>query len=112
MHLPAPERRLSCSSSAWPHPASPRPPASPASSPSRPNPSVPVASVLSEAALAKAEAALALHVGAVAKALVRRFAPKARTEAELYLLLSDHIEDPAERKAFVRKALSVSGRRT
>jgi serine/threonine protein kinase len=87
-------------------------PASPASSPSRPNPSVPVASGLSEAALAKAEAALAVHVGAVAKVLVRRFAPKARTEAELFLLLSDHIEDPAERKAFVRKALTVSGRRT
>jgi serine/threonine protein kinase len=79
--------------------------------PSRPNPSAP-GGALSEAALAKAEADLAACVGAVAKVLVRRLAPKARTEAELYLLLSDHIEDAAERKAFVRKALSISGRRT
>ncbi|HYX67092.1 MAG TPA: hypothetical protein VE935_22970, partial [Burkholderiales bacterium] len=82
------------------------------STPSRPNPSVPGPGGLSDAVLAKAEADLAAHIGAVAKVLVRRFAHKARSEAELYLLLSDHIEDPSDRKAFVRKALTISGRRS
>jgi hypothetical protein len=40
--------------------------------------------------------------------VVKRAAAKARDEAELYLLISDEIKDPAERKAFVRKAVSVS----
>jgi len=35
---------------------------------------------------------------------------KARDEAELYLLLADQIEDKEQKKAFVRKAMSVSGR--
>lgn len=35
----------------------------------------------------------------------------ARDEAELYLLISDEIKDPAERKSFARKAVSVSGKR-
>ena len=42
--------------------------------------------------------------------LVKRAAAKARDEAEHYLLIADEIKDPAERKAFVRKAVSVSGR--
>ena len=62
------------------------------------------------AILEKAEAALAKHIGAVARVVVRRAAGKARDEAELYLLLAEQIEDKDERKAFVRKALSVSGR--
>lgn len=66
---------------------------------------------LDAAALARAEAALAAYIGAVARVLVRRTAARARTEAELYHLLAEHIEDPADRKAFERKGLSVSGRR-
>jgi len=67
--------------------------------------------LLDAATLAKAEADLAQYVGAVARVLVRRTAAKARSEAELYQLLAEHIEDPAERKAFARKGLSISGRR-
>jgi hypothetical protein len=33
---------------------------------------------------------------------------KARGEAELYLLIADEIEDKDERKAFIRKAASIS----
>jgi hypothetical protein len=42
--------------------------------------------------------------------VVRRAAGKARDESELYLLLADQIEDKDERKAFVRKAMSASGK--
>ena len=57
--------------------------------------------------LQKAEADLARYIGAIAKVVVRRAAAKARDEAELYLLISDEIKDPAERKSFIRKAVSV-----
>jgi serine/threonine-protein kinase len=59
-------------------------------------------------ALQKAETALAQYIGAIAKVVVRRAAAQARDEAELYLLISDEIKDPAERKNFIRKAVSVS----
>jgi serine/threonine-protein kinase len=62
------------------------------------------------ATLAKAETELAKYIGAVARVVVRRAAAKARDEAELYLLLADQIEDKEQKKAFVRKAMSVSGR--
>ena len=62
------------------------------------------------AMLAKAEAELAKYIGAVARVVVRRAAAKARDEAQLYLLLADQIEDKEQKKAFVRKAMSVSGR--
>jgi len=62
------------------------------------------------AILEKAEAALAKYIGAVARVVVRRAAAKARDESGLYLLLAEQIEDKDERKAFVRKTLSVSGR--
>ena len=58
--------------------------------------------------LAKAEKRLSEHIGAVAKVVVKRAAAKARDEGELYLLIADEISDPAERKAFIRKAISVS----
>jgi serine/threonine-protein kinase len=58
--------------------------------------------------LRQAEMALARYIGAIAKVVVRRAAAKARDEAELYLLISDEIKDPAERKNFVRKAVSAS----
>lgn len=60
--------------------------------------------------LSGAEAALAKYIGAVARVVVKRAAAKARDTRELYLLIADEIEDQNERKAFIRKALSVSGR--
>ncbi len=62
------------------------------------------------ALLERAEAELAQHIGAVAKAVVRRAAAKARSETELFALLAEQIDDPVGRKAFIRKAMSVSGR--
>ena len=82
---------------------------------SKPNPTRPT-EVLSSAQrfdaglLARAEGELARYIGAVARAVVKRAAAKARSESELYALLANEIEDPNEKKAFVRKALSVSGR--
>jgi hypothetical protein len=61
--------------------------------------------------LKQAETALAQYIGAIAKVVVNRAAAKARDEAELYLLISDEIKDPAERKGFIRKAVSVSSRK-
>jgi serine/threonine protein kinase len=58
--------------------------------------------------LQKAETALAQYIGAIAKVVVKRAAAQARDEAELYLLISDEIKDPTERKNFIRKAVSVS----
>ena len=58
--------------------------------------------------LARAEALLANYLGAVARVVVRRAAARARDEAELYLLIADEIEDKDEKKAFIRKAMSVA----
>ena len=66
--------------------------------------------VFDAAALARAESELAQYIGAVARAVVRRAANKARNEHELFTLLAQEIDDPAGRKAFLRKAMSVSGR--
>ncbi|HKU47309.1 MAG TPA: serine/threonine-protein kinase, partial [Burkholderiales bacterium] len=60
--------------------------------------------------LKRAEQRLAEYIGPVAGVVVKRAAAKARDEAELYLLLADEIEDKEEKKAFVRKAVSVSGK--
>jgi serine/threonine protein kinase len=60
--------------------------------------------------LAKAEAALARYIGAVARVVVKRAAAKARDPGELYLLIAEEIEDKNERKAFIRKAISASGK--
>jgi serine/threonine protein kinase len=57
--------------------------------------------------LRKAETDMAQYIGAIARVVVKRAAAKARDEAELYLLISDEIKDPAERKSFIRKAVSV-----
>ncbi len=62
------------------------------------------------ATLEKAEASLARYIGAVAKVVVRRAAAKARDSGELYLMIADEIDDKTERKAFIRKAISQSGR--
>jgi len=60
--------------------------------------------------LKRAEERLAEYIGPVAPVMVKRAAAKARDEAELYLLLADEIEDKDEKKAFVRKAVSISGK--
>jgi serine/threonine protein kinase len=66
------------------------------------------ASRFSLAVLEQAERRLAEHIGAVARVVVKRAAVKARDERELYLLLADEIEDKEDRKAFIRKAVSMS----
>jgi len=70
----------------------------------------PIVSSIDPQTLAKAEAALAKHIGAVAKVVVRRAAAKARDAGELYLLIAEEIEDASERKAFMRKAISASSK--
>ena len=60
--------------------------------------------------LERAERRLAEHLGAVARVVVKRAAMKARDERELYLLLADEIEDKEEKKAFIRRAISTSGK--
>jgi hypothetical protein len=72
---------------------------------------LPISQKFTAETLRKAETALAQYIGAIAKVVVKRAAAKARDEAELYLLIADEIKEPAERKAFVRKAVSVSGKR-
>lgn len=62
------------------------------------------------ATLEKAEASLSRYIGAVARIVVKRAAAKARDPGELYLMIADEIEDKSERKAFIRKAISESGR--
>ena len=60
------------------------------------------------ALIAKVEAALAPHIGAMARVIAKRAAARARDEAELYLLAADEIEDADGKKAFLRKAISVA----
>jgi serine/threonine protein kinase len=69
-----------------------------------------VASRFAPDVLERVERRLAEHIGSVARVLVKRAAMKARTEAELYLILADEIENKEEKKAFVRKAVSASGK--
>ena len=42
--------------------------------------------------------------------VVKRAAANAHNESELYLLLADQIEDKEQKRLFIRKAMSVSGR--
>lgn len=58
--------------------------------------------------LKNAEGELARHIGAIAGVVVRHAAAKARDESELYLLIADEIQDPVEKKLFVRKAVTAS----
>jgi len=71
----------------------------------------PAAKVLPQQTLERAAQELAEYLGPVAQVVVKRAAAKARDERELYLLLADEIEDQAERKAFIRKTVSISGKR-
>lgn len=68
----------------------------------------PISGRFSAALLDEVEKRLAQYLGAVAKVVVRRAAAKARDTAELYLLLADEIENPAEKKAFIRRAISTT----
>jgi len=87
------------------------PTADPARAGATPQQSVPPTTPKFDAqTLAKAEAALARYIGAVAKVVVKRAAAKARDPGELYLLIAEEIEDKSERKAFIRKAISASGK--
>jgi len=70
----------------------------------------PAASNIDAETLARAEAALAKYIGAVAKVVVKRAAAKARDPGELFLLIAEEIEDKNERKTFIRKAISASGK--
>jgi eukaryotic-like serine/threonine-protein kinase len=58
--------------------------------------------------LERAEQRLAPFLGPLARVVVKRAAMKARGEQELYLLLADEIENPADRKQFVRRGLTTS----
>ena len=69
------------------------------------------ASKFSTDLLQRTESDLARHIGAVAGVVIQRAAANARDEAELYLLIADEIKDPAEKKAFVRKAVMASRQR-
>jgi serine/threonine protein kinase len=60
--------------------------------------------------LERVERRLSHYLGAVARVVVKRAALKARDEPELYLLVADEIENPAEKKAFIRRAISASGK--
>lgn len=60
--------------------------------------------------LERTEADLAQHLGAVASTLVRRIAARAHSETEFYTLLAEQIDDPVERRTFLRRVSSVSGR--
>ncbi|MGH7153848.1 MAG: serine/threonine-protein kinase [Acetobacteraceae bacterium] len=53
--------------------------------------------------LERAQRELTRHVGPIARVLVKRAAERARSEAELWELLAGHIEQPAERDAFLRR---------
>ena len=93
-------------------PSKPPPATQPASVPMPPSEKISVSALekFGVETLHRAEAELAQHIGAVAKVVVKRAAQKARDESELYLLLADEIEDKTEKRNFVRKALSVSGK--
>ncbi|MBL8520724.1 MAG: protein kinase [Betaproteobacteria bacterium] len=60
--------------------------------------------------LERAERRLAQHIGAIARVIVKKAAMKARDEGELYLIIADEINDPVDRKAFIKKAISASGK--
>jgi len=60
--------------------------------------------------LARAEKRLAQHIGALAKIVVKKAAARARYNGELYLIIADEIADKDERKAFIKKTISISSR--
>jgi hypothetical protein len=85
-----------------------RPAAQPASAPRTDPATSRAAARFALEVLARAEQRLGEYLGAVARVVVKRAAVKARDERELYLMLADEIEDKEDRKAFIRKAVSMS----
>jgi len=86
-------------------------PSSPgAPAPSTPGSGVPTQQRFSPEQLAKAESDLAQYIGAVARVVVKRAAAKARDLQELYSLLGQEIENADDKRTFVRKGMSTSGR--
>lgn len=74
---------------------------------SQPSTTVPPPAQFDAAFLAAVEAELAHHLGPLARVLVRKSALTARDRAELFLLLSDHIADTGQRRAFIRKSVAA-----
>lgn len=64
---------------------------------------------ITPASIEAAERILALHIGPMAKILVRKTVPRAGSRAELYQLLADLIPDPAPRAAFLSGVVASSG---
>ncbi len=58
--------------------------------------------------LKRTETELSRQMGAIASVVIKRAAAKARDESELYLLIADELQDAAEKKAYVRKAVLAS----
>jgi eukaryotic-like serine/threonine-protein kinase len=57
--------------------------------------------------LAAVQTELAQHLGPLAAVLIRKSAAKARDQAELFLMLSDHIADADQRRAFIRRSVAA-----
>lgn len=70
----------------------------------------PPQSPFDSAMLARAETELAQHIGAVAKAIVRRASTRAHTDQEFYTMLANEIDDANDRKSFLRRVTAISGR--
>ncbi|MCC6534935.1 MAG: serine/threonine protein kinase [Burkholderiales bacterium] len=66
-----------------------------------------VPALFEPAFLSAVETELAHHLGPLAGVLVRRTSAKARDRAELFLLLSDHIADANQRRAFIKKSVAA-----
>ncbi|HTE16105.1 MAG TPA: hypothetical protein VK642_13605, partial [Burkholderiales bacterium] len=84
------------------------PPTHPPTQPRSVIPAPSISSKFTAEVLKRAETELARHIGAIAGVVIRHAAAKARDESELYLLIADEIQDPAEKKNFVRKAVTAS----
>lgn len=61
------------------------------------------------AMLERARRDLAVHLGPLARVIVRRVSPRARSREELYELLALEIPDEADREAFRRRGLTDAG---
>jgi len=96
-------------------PSSPREPSRSAaalskhtSMPPAPVPAAPAATNQFDAEfLARVETELAHHLGPLARVLIKKSVGKARDRSELFLLLSDNIADPEQRRAFIRKSVAA-----
>ena len=84
-----------------PRPTGPAPDA-PAEAPARPR-------ALDPAAIARAEALLARHIGPLARVLVQRAAAGATGTGDLFQRLAAHLDDEAARRAFLAEAERGAG---